>query len=479
MSDALRRAAGVRPGAPALDDGNRVWSYAEMDAAVARMARRLAPLGAEPGGTVALVAHQSTLAVQALFAVPRTGATLAVLNPRLGPEALERALDDVAPDLLLSTEADVYELGVDRGWFTTLDDLPKPPPDHQSAEGLRTPTDVRRAFALLWTSGTSGTAGIVPITWAALDASAQAVSERLELNVEDRWYGSLSIAHIGGLALVHRVVHVGCCLVIRGPYSVGTFVDLLDRSEITHASLVPTMLDQLLDARGDAVGDPGGDRGVPEDLRCLLVGGAAASDRLVEAAVSLGYPVALTYGLTEACSQVATAPPALVREKLGTVGLPLSGVEVRVADDGEVSVKGPTVSETSCDEDGWLATGDQGLLDDEGHLWITGRSGEGIISGGVNVDPRRVEEIVLDMPGVTAAAVVGIPDTTWGEIVGALLVPESGPLDLESVEAALRERVSSSEAPRRLAIAEAIPRNANGKVDRVAVRALLLKPGLA
>ena len=471
MNDALRRAAEVRPGAPALDDGNRVWSYAELDAAVARMARRLTPLGSGPGGTVALVAHQSTLSVQALFAVPRTGATLAVLNPRLGPEALEEALDAVAPDLLLSTDADVHELGVDAAWFTTLDDLPKPPPEQHSTDGISYPTDALRPFALLWTSGTSGSAGIVPITEAALSASAQAVSERLELKVEDRWYGSLSIAHIGGLALVHRVAYVGCCLVLRGPYSVDTLVDLTDRSEISHASLVPTMLQQLLDARGDA--------GASEGLRCLLVGGAAASDRLVEEVLSRGYPVALTYGLTEACSQVATAAPALVREKPGTVGLPLDGVQVRVTEDGEVSVKGPTVSLTHCDEDGWLATGDWGRLDDDGHLWITGRLGEGIISGGINVDPRRVEEILLGVPGVAAAAVVGIPDTTWGEIVGALVVPESETFDLESLEASVRERVSSAEVPRRLTVAEAIPRNANGKVDSVAVRVILMKRGSA
>ena len=465
MSDVLRRAAEARPAAPALDDGNRVWSYAELDAAAARMARRLGPLGSVPGATVALVTNQSTLAVQALFAVPRTGATVAILNPRLGSEGLETALDTVAPNLLLSTDADVQGLGVDPGWFTTLDDLPKPPPG-QDGEGVSgVPTDSDRPFALLRTSGTSGRAGIVPITRDALEASARAVADRLDLRTEDRWYGSLSIAHIGGLALVHRAAHVGCCLVMRGAYSTTTLADLIDRSAVTHASLVPTMLRQLLDARGDTP--------VPEGLRCLLVGGAAASDRLVAEALARGYPVALTYGLTEACSQVATAPPSLVRTKLGTVGSPLDGVEVRVANDGELWVRGPSVASSHSDEEGWLATGDQGTLDDDGHLWITGRIDERIISGGVNVDPRRVEEVILDVPGVAAVAVVGLPDATWGEVVGALVVPESGPLDLESLSAAVRERVSSAEVPRRLAVTEALPRNANGKVDPVAVRATL------
>jgi len=465
MSDPVRVSAGVRPDAPALDDGNRVWSYSELDAAVTRMARRLEPLGSTVGATVVLVAHQNALTVQALFAVPRTGATLAVLNPRLASEVLERALDTIGPDLLLSTDADVQGLGVDPGWCTTLDDLPKPPPGHAAATESDVPRYPRRPFALLRTSGTSGEAGVVPVTLDALDASARAVSKRLDLGADDRWYESLSIAHIGGLALVHRAAHIGCCLVLRGQYSPETLAGLIDRAEITHASLVPTMLRHLLEARGAAP--------VPSSLRCLLVGGAAAARQLVEEAVSRKYPVALSYGLTEACSQVATAPPALVVQKPGTVGFPINGVELRLVESGEIWVRGPTVAPSLTDEDGWLPTGDLGSLDQDGHLWITGRVDERIVSGGVNVDPRTVEELILDVPGVAAVAVVGIPDDTWGEVVGALVVPETEPLDLKALETAVRKRVSSAQVPRRIAVAEELPRNANGKIDPVQVRARL------
>lgn len=462
MSDPVSVAAGSRPDAPALDDGARVWTYAQLDAAVARMARRLAPFGSGSGATVALVAHPSAPSVQALFAVPRTGATLAVLSPRLGSEAMERALDAVGPDLLLSTEADVRGLGLDPNWFTIVDDLPKPPPGH----GGPGDTDPSRPFALLWTSGTSGEPGTVPVTMDALDASARAVSARLDLGPDDRWYASLALAHIGGLALVHRAAHSGSCLLVRGPYSPKTLAELIDHGEVTHASLVPTMLHQLLDARGGA--------SVPSSLRCLLLGGAAAGERLVEEAVARGYPVALTYGLTEACSQVATAPPELVADKPGTVGSPIEGVELRLLESGEIWVRGPTVAPSLVDQDGWLATGDFGTLDEEGHLWITGRMDERIISGGVNIDPKSVEEVILGIPGVAAVAVVGISDDTWGEVVGALVVPESETLNLRALESAVRGRVSGAEVPRRLAVAEELPRNANGKIDRAEVRARLI-----
>ena len=475
MNDPVRIAAGTSPNATALDDGDRIWSYAELDAAVARMARRLEPLGSTVGATVALVAQQSALSVQALFAVPRTGATVAVLNPRLGSEGLENALDAIGPDLLLSTEADVHGLAADPEWFTTVDDLPKPPsrPDAnvvgdaaarlgaQVESESDLPADPSRPFAILCTSGTTGGPGVVPVTRHALSASARAASARLGLQPDDRWYGSLSFAHVGGLALVYRVFHEGSCLVVRGGYSTETFIELVDRAEITHASLVPTMLKHLIDARGE---EP-----VPSSLRCLLVGGAAAPEPLVEQAVARGYPVALTYGLTEACSQVATAPPDLVRVKPGTVGLPMDGLELRLLESGEICVRGATVSPSLADEEGWLATGDFGALDEDGHLSVSGRVDERIISAGVNVSPATVEGVIRDLPGVTDVAVVGLPDDTWGEVVGALVVPESGALDLEALEAALRERVSSAEVPRLIALAAELPRNANGKVDRAEV----------
>ena len=274
MSDPLRAAAQARPDAPALDDGGRVWTYAELDAAVGRMARRLAPFGARPGSTVALVAHPSPLSVQALWAVPRTGAVLSPLNPRLGAAAMERALDAIGPDLILSTERDMSGAALDADWVTTLDDLPRPASGEGEGAGegadLDPPVTVDEAkggganprpFALLWTSGTAGDPRAVPILSSALEASARASVARLGLTEVDRWYASLSLGHVGGLALVHRAAHVGCTLLVRGRFSAEVLGELIEREGLTHASLVPAMLRRLLDVRG---GDS-----VPSTLRCL------------------------------------------------------------------------------------------------------------------------------------------------------------------------------------------------------------------
>ena len=288
---------------------------------------------------------------------------------------------------------------------------------------------------------------------------------RLRLTVEDRWYASLSLGHIGGLALVHRAVHVGCVLLVRGRFSAEMLAELIERDGLTHASLVPTMLARLLDVRG---GKP-----VPSSLRCLLVGGAAAGGMLVPRAVERGYPVAMTYGLTQACSQVATAPQDLVAEKPGTVGLPIDGLELRIQEDGEICVRGVTVSPGEADDEGWLASGDLGRLDDDGHLWITGRISDRIVTGGTTVDPRSVEAVLEALPGVSAVAVVGIPDDVWGEAVVALIVPDPEvETDVEALMAQARERLSGAELPRRIQFADSIPLNANGKTDRDSVRAV-------
>jgi O-succinylbenzoic acid--CoA ligase len=286
----------------------------------------------------------------------------------------------------------------------------------------------------------------------------------LGLTESDRWYASLSLGHIGGLALVHRVARVGCTLLVRGRFTAEALGALIDREGLTHASLVPVMLRRLLDVRA---GEP-----VPTHLRCLLVGGAPAGGSLVPDAIGQGYPIALTYGLTEACSQVATAPPDLVVKKPGTVGAPMDGLALRLGDDGEISVRGDTVSPGAADEVGWLATGDLGRLDEDGHLWVTGRIGDRILTGGATVDPRSVEAILEGLAGVSGAAVVGIPDEVWGESVVALIVPAAGAdVEREELIAEARERLSAAQLPRRVEFADSLPVNANGKIDRVAVRA--------
>jgi O-succinylbenzoic acid--CoA ligase len=227
---------------------------------------------------------------------------------------------------------------------------------------------------------------------------------------------------------------------------------LLDE-EITLVSLVSTTLARLLDA---------GLRHPPQ-LRCALTGGGPVPGALIERARAAGVPVSPTYGLTEACSQVSTGGP------------PLFCTRVRVAEDGEIAVAGPTVAPGSLAPDGWLHTGDLGWIDGERFLHVSGRKADTIVSGGENVAPREVESVLEAFPGVLEAAVVGREDPRWGEAVTAIVVTAPGASVGEGV---LREHCSSRLAPFKVPkqvefVSESLPRTGSGKLLRRELQGIL------
>lgn len=418
------------------------WTLAELEARVEQRAEELAADAGRPGRIHPVVLEPDGAGVRTLLALWRLGATPAPLNPRLTD--LERR------DAVASLEG-------------------------REAQG---------AGVVLWTSGTSGRPRGVALSWAALAAHVDAASRHLELDpARNAWLATLPLAHIGGLMVVVRALLTGSRLVALGAVAPDVIPGLLTGAglpprlrerPVTHASLVPTQLLRLLDATGDAV--------PPETFRCVLLGGAQTPRALLDRALAARWPVALTYGMTEMSSQVATALPGQVRAKPGSVGKALPGVEVRIAEGGEVLVRGPAQATAYldgtalADGGGWYHTGDLGRLDDDGDLWITGRRSDRIVSGGVNVDASEVEETLRGHPAVADACVVGVPDDEWGEAVAACVVPVAGEFDLDEVDGWLRERLSGPKRPRKWRFEAALPLNANGKVDRAAVRALLSAP---
>jgi O-succinylbenzoic acid--CoA ligase len=449
--DVLAATAGT-PESAALVAGGRSWTYAELEAAVdARAELRRAGLRAAPdagGAVVPFTARPDAATIVELLALWRVGAIPVPLNARL-------------------TEAEASAAR------TTLG------AGHGVPEGTQ---------VVLWTSGTSGRPRGVALSYGNLAAISDASRERLSLGPEDVWLSSLSPAHVGGLVLIVRSILLGGTLVAPGDLDLAGLSAALDGAGVdgpegagapppSHVSLVPTQLHRLLDLRADAA--------APAALRCALIGGAHTPAGLLERALAAGWPIALTYGATEMSSQIATAPPELVRERRGTVGAPMPGVEVRISASGEIECRGPTRAlgyvatggaqgpPPLADADGWYATGDLGSLDDAGHLRVTGRRVDRIVSGGVTLDAVEVEEALRAHPAVVEACVVGVPDPEWGERVAACVVPVEGEFDVEETTEHLRGVLMAAKVPRLWRLAAELPRNANGKVDRAAVRALL------
>lgn len=326
-------------------------------------------------------------------------------------------------------------------------------------------------LAILFTSGSSGARKGALLSRAAFVRAAEASAARLGWREADRWLLAMPLAHVGGLSILVRTLVARRGIVLYGERSFDphALVDTIARHEATLASLVPTQLARLVDA---------GCR-PPACVRAVLLGGARSPERVLERAMTLGWPLHVTYGLTETCAQVATS-----RARLGSleearaegVGEPLDGVAVRIHE-GRVFVRSASSMDgwldaslgDPFDADGFYDTGDVGRLDVRGRLHVEGRRGEQIVTGGENVMPSDVEAALLSLDGVREACVVGLPDETWGERVAAALVTDA-PFDEAALIAALRERLPSYALPRRLVRLEALPTNSTGKLDRRRVR---------
>jgi o-succinylbenzoate---CoA ligase len=282
------------------------------------------------------------------------------------------------------------------------------------------------------TSGTTGSPRPVVLSYGNVLANALGCFAALGHSRSERWLCPLPLSHVGGLMVLLRSVIAGTTAVLDSW-----------RDDITIASLVPTQLSRLLEA-----GTP-----PPASLRVVMLGGAPADPTLLTRARDAGWPVAPTYGLTQACSAVTIADPGDTE----TSGAPLPGMRVSIAPDGEILVSGPTVA-----GGGVLRTGDLGRLSG-GRLVVVGRKSDTIVTGGENVAPTEVEAVLLEHPAVVEAGVFGRPDAEWGQAVTAFVVVR-GPVD--DLREFCRARLPGFKVPKTISVVDALPRNASGKLLR-------------
>ena len=301
------------------------------------------------------------------------------------------------------------------------------------------------------TSGTvSGTPKEVPLTFGNFVWSAIGSAVTLGLDPDERWLCTLPLVHVGGLSILIRSWLYGTTAVVHERFDAEAAVATLMEGEITLVSVVATTLARLLDT-GLAR---------PPRLRCALAGGGPVPLALIERAQAAGVVVSQTYGLTETCSQVATQVPGQAAR--ANAGPRLFCTQVEIASDGEILVSGPTVSPAV---GGVLATGDLGELDVDGNLWVIGRKADTIITGGENVAPSEVEEVLSQHPAVSEAGVYGAADPEWGETVKALVVLRT-PVSADVLREHCVARLAAYQVPKEIAVVDALPRTASGKLLR-------------
>ncbi|MGE5635644.1 MAG: AMP-binding protein, partial [Nocardioidaceae bacterium] len=429
--DPLHEAARRRPSHPALVAGGRTVGCAELDAAADRAARRLAALGVGRGDRVATTLPPGHAFAELLHALPRLGAALVPLDARLPAPELRRRLDATGARLTVQEPL--------RG------------PEADAEPGARLDPDA--VHTVVFTSGTGGAPKPVELTLRNHLASALGSAWALGVDPDDRWLCPLPVFHVGGLAVLLRSALYGTTAIVDARFDAPRVRASLESGEATLVSLVATMLARLREA---------GLMRAPA-LRAALLGGGPVPAGLLEWAAALGLPVRPTYGMTETASQVATAPPGEL------AAVPLPGVELRIAADGEILVRGPVVARDALGVDGWLHTGDAGSLDARGRLRVEGRLKELIVTGGEKVAPAEVEAALLAHPAVADAGVVGLADADWGEAVTAFVVLAHGASDA-ALLAHCRARLARHEVPKRIERVAALPRTATGKLlrDRLA-----------
>lgn len=400
--------------------------------------------------SISLIPPRAVAGAQAAGAARQVGARVVLVGPGLS------GVDFPAEVQVVHVESATQRLEI-----PVLQRAPRPAP----------------AGIALFTSGTRGTPRAVLLKEEVFRAHARAAAKTLRLGPEDRWLATISFAHVGGLAMMLRCEELGSTLILpaAGPLDGASLDDIVRRDEVTHLSLVPTQLYRWLGARGKMP--------PPAALKAVLVGGAPTTPSLLSRAREAGIPVRLTYGMTEAYSQVATADDETPE---GSVGHPLEGVEVRIREPagedaiGEIDVRSPYLFDRYVrDPSGpsgsrageWFATGDLGRVDGDGNLWIVGRLGDRINTGGLKVDPAEVDAAISALPGVRETCTIGVPDPEWGEVIASAVVLEGGShVSLEDIGAHARRHLPPYKVPKRFLLLADLPRNASGKVVRAELR---------
>jgi O-succinylbenzoic acid--CoA ligase len=400
----------------------------------AKKARQLAGLGVGPGSRVAVALPPGLEFAALLHAMPLLGAVLMPVNTRDPQQSVDA-------DLLIDAPLTGQEAGVALRRTPAADDV----------------------WVVLHTSGTTAAPKPVELTYGNFRASAAAAATNLPLTPDDRWLCVMPLFHVGGLSILTRSAFAGSTAIVHERFDVEAVRESLESGEATVVSLVATMLSRLR-----AVGlekAPG--------LRAALVGGGPVPRDLLDWGAEVGLPLLQTYGMTETCSQIATAAAG------SSAARPLPGVELRIGrgdgggrdgedgrggDGGEILVRGPMVSRGALSADGWLHTGDRGRIDSDGYLHVDGRIKDTIVTGGENVAAAEVEEALVSHPAVADAAVVGRPDAEWGEAVTAFVVVENGGASDADITAHVRARLAGYKVPRAIVRVHELPRTASGKL---------------
>ncbi|MEO9633590.1 MAG: class I adenylate-forming enzyme family protein [Parasphingorhabdus sp.] len=476
----LQMAAEAMGDREAISAGDQRLTYAQLDHAARRVASRL-----QPGQRLAYLAENSPVMPAAIFGAALAGTPFVPINYRLAAEQVDALMARVAPALLISETAKPYA-DIDR---ISLADVAT----GTAMEGEA--PDEKGGIAIeLFTSGTTGEPKSAILRHSNLMAYIFGSVEFMSAGEEEASLVTVPPYHIAGISAVLSSTYAGRRMVQLPNFSPQGWIDLAQKEAVTHAFVVPTMLQHIV----EHVGTNGGTLDLP-NLRALSYGGGKMPLPVIEKAIELLPHVNFTnaYGLTETSSTICLLGPdahrdamassdAHIRRRLGSVGQALPAIELQIrSEDGPVCaadevglvyVRGEQVGGeykgigSQLDDEGWFPTKDVGFVDSEGYLFLDGRADDVIVRGGENISPGEVEDVLLGHDGVKEVAVVAVPDQEWGEAVGAAIVCAGIAPGVAELCDLVRDKLRSSRVPAKIIFMDELPYNETGKLLRRVVR---------
>ncbi|HTK61532.1 MAG TPA: long-chain-fatty-acid--CoA ligase [Pseudonocardia sp.] len=490
LCDVVRTHALRTPDKLAITDLAESVSYAELDRRTNQVANALAGIGVVPGERIVYLGRNRLAFFELLFGLAKLGAVLAPLNWRLTAPEVHALVEDARARVVF----------VDPEFEDVFGDPPAPPVEtlivlgepYRRLRDAAGATDTGRTpspddvVVQSYTSGTTALPKGVMLTHRNYD-HARRVGDLLGITEHSVVMAAMPVFHVGGNVYGLFAACVGGTMVTTNTFQPHEITELIERYRVTTLNLAPTMIATLASAQEERPRDL-------SSLESIIYGGQSISEKVLARIRSvLTTPLIQCFGMTE-CTGAVTAlmPEDHVESHLMSTGRafdwvelaifdPDSGRELGPAEVGELRVRSPQctpgywnrpeATAALFDADGWLRTGDAGYLDPEGYLYLTDRIKDMIITGGENVYPAEIENVLVEHPGVAEVAVVGTPDEKWGEVVTAFVVRAGGAtVTGEQLIEWSRPRIAGFKRPRRVEIVTELPRNAGGKVLRRELR---------
>ena len=439
------------------------YTYNDIYRGVVHVARNLEPLQAS---RIAILSDNSVTMAIYVLATMVVHKELLLLNVHLKPKEIENQLAQLDVTTVLHSVERREQLpnSISTIVFESLERILS---DEEADDTFNWTFEDRDIAVIMNTSATTGQFKSVPLRWGQIRAHVQASKEVLGKTEQDNWLMVLPLFHVSGLSILMRSLYNGTAITILPKYDEIKVLELIESEKINMMSLVPTILTQL---------EP---KITHHTLRVILLGGEFIPMALIDACEKKSLPIYKTYGMTETFSQSVTFSVLGYPHKRDSVGRPLPGMQIRIdnpdADGvGEIHLTGPMVMTGYIDKepiDGDLNTDDIGYVDEDGFVYILNRRKDLIISGGENIYPKELEDLVYTLPSVKECAVVPVPDPKWGQVPALFVAFHDGEsMTSDEILSFMTNSLAKYKIPKYVKILPALPRNGTGKIVRNKLR---------